>query len=95
MNKQEFIAAIADELKASKKDATNTVNAVINVITNVLTKGDALRLVGFATLDVKDVPAKEVRNPQNGQKIKVPASKRVKFTPGKDLRDAVNKRKKK
>ncbi|AIF81143.1 hypothetical protein I862_02900 [endosymbiont of Acanthamoeba sp. UWC8] len=90
MNKSEFIAAIADELKSTKADASRAIDAVLEVIKQTLKKGEDLRLVGFGTFKISDVPAKEVRNPQNGQKIKVPASKRPKFVAGKDLKKAVN-----
>ncbi len=90
MNKSEFIAAIADELKSTKADAARAIDAVLAVVKNTLKGGDELRLVGFGTFKVSHVPAKEVRNPQNGQKIKVPASKRPKFVAGKDLKQVVN-----
>lgn len=90
MNKSEFIAAVADELKSTKADASRAIDAVLEVIKHTLKKGNELRLVGFGTFKVAAVPAKEVRNPQNGQKIKVPASKRPKFVAGKDLKKAVN-----
>ncbi|MBA8667010.1 HU family DNA-binding protein [Holosporaceae bacterium 'Namur'] len=90
MNKSEFIAAIADELKSTKADASRAIDAVLEVVKQTLKKGEDLRLVGFGTFKISDVPAKEVRNPQNGQKIKVPASKRPKFVAGKDLKKAVN-----
>jgi nucleoid DNA-binding protein len=38
---------------------------------------------------VKDTAPSVRVNPQTRQKINVPARKRVKFTPGKDLNDAV------
>jgi DNA-binding protein HU-beta len=90
VNKSEFIAAIADELKSTKAEASRSIDAVLKVVKKTLKKGQELRLVGFGTFKVAHVPAKEVRNPQNGNKIKVPASKRPKFVAGKDLKKAVN-----
>jgi len=90
VNKSEFIAAIADEMKSTKADASRSLDAVLNVVRQVLRSGQDLRLVGFGTFKVASVPAKEVRNPQNGQKIKVPACKRPKFVAGKELKKSVN-----
>ncbi|RZI47281.1 HU family DNA-binding protein [Rickettsiales endosymbiont of Peranema trichophorum] len=90
MNKSEFVAAIADEMKSTKAEASRALDALLKVVKKVLKKGQELRLVGFGTFKVVSVPAKEVRNPQNGQKIKVPACKRPKFIAGKDLKKVVN-----
>lgn len=91
MNKTEFIAAVASAMGSTKTDAGKAVEALTDVIKQSLRKGEEIRLIGFGSFKVQKVAAKVVRNPQNGQKINVPASKRPKFTPGKDLKDAVNK----
>jgi len=90
MNKMEFVAAIAASMSSTKSDAAKFVEALISVVKDTLRKGDEIRLIGFGAFKVKAVPAKEVRNPQTGQKIHVAATKRPKFTPGKELKEAVN-----
>ena len=95
MNKMEFIAAIAGSMGSTKSEAAKFLASYISVVTKALKDGKEIRIVGFGSFKVKDVPAKEVRNPQTGQKIKVPATKRPKFTPGKELKDAVDSGKKK
>lgn len=90
MNKTEFISAVASKLGSTKSDASKAVDAVFTTIKDTLKNNQELRIVGFGAFKVSDVPAKVVRNPQNGQKINVPACKRPKFAPGKDLKEAVN-----
>lgn len=90
MNKSEIIAAIAGEAKLTKKDAEKFLSAFENVVTGELAKGGKVQLVGFVTVDVAERAAREGRNPQTGQPIKIAASKAPRFKAGKKLRDAVN-----
>lgn len=57
--------------------------------------GDDVRLIGFGTFSVAQRAATEGRNPRTGEKIQIPASKQPKFKPGKELKEAVNGKKKK
>ena len=52
---------------------------------------DDLRgLVGFGTFEVSERAAREGRNPQTGETMKIAASKAPKFKAGKALKDMVN-----
>ena len=93
MNKQELIGQVADVSGLAKGDATKAVEAVFDVITTALKKGDEVRLVGFGTFSVSKRKASTGRNPRTGEAIKIPATKTVKFTAGKGFKDAVNKKK--
>lgn len=93
MNKQDLVANVADAADLPKSKAAAAVDAVVNAIKGSLKKGDAVRLVGFGTFSVADRAATTGRNPRTGEPIKIPASKQPKFKAGKDLKDAVNKKK--
>jgi len=67
-----------------------TRNESVAAITAALAQGDGLSLTGFGTFAVSDRAAREAKNPRTGDKIAVTAGKRVKFKPGKVLKDAVN-----
>lgn len=90
MNKPEFIEAVATEAGITKKDAENAVNAFTKVVTNALTKGDKVQLIGFGTFEVADRAAREARNPKTGETVQVAASKAPKFKASGTLKDAVN-----
>ena len=93
MNKTELVAAIAEKAELSKKDAEKAVNAFTDVVTAELKKKDGkVQLVGFGTFEVTKRAKREGRNPQTGEKMTIPASKAPKFTAGKALKDAVNKK---
>ena len=91
MNKNDLIAAVATNAGLSKSDATKAVDGVFDSITSSLKKGQEVRLVGFGTFTVAKRAATEGRNPRTGERIKIPASKRPKFTAGKGLKEAVNR----
>lgn len=91
MNKTELVAAIAEQAELSKKDAEKALKAFTDVVTEELTKGGKIQLVGFGTFEVSERAAREGRNPQTGKTIKIAASKAPKFKAGKALKDVVNK----
>lgn len=95
MNKQDLISAVASESDISKAKAALAVDAVMNAIKGTLKSGDSVRLVGFGTFSVSDRAATTGRNPRTGEKIDIPASKQPKFKAGKELKEAVNGKKKK
>ena len=91
MNKTELVAAMAEKTELSKKDAEKALKAFTDVVAEELTKGEKIQLVGFGTFEVVDRPAREGRNPQTGETMKIAASKAPKFKAGKALKDVVNK----
>lgn len=91
MNKAELITAAAEKAELSKKDTEAAVNAVIDVITTALKKGDKVQLVGFGSFETRKRAARVGRNPKTRETIKIPASKVPAFKAGKALKDAVAK----
>ena len=49
-----------------------------------------IQLVGFGTFEVSERAAREGRNPQTGETMKIEASKSPKFKAGKALKEMVN-----
>ena len=90
MNKAELIAAIAAQTGVTKKSAEESVNAFVSVVTDSLTKGEKVQLVGFGSFEVRKRAARKGRNPQTKEEIKIPASKAPVFKAGKALKDVVN-----
>ena len=92
MNKAELIDAMAKKAGLSKKDAEAAVKAFTDVVAAELKKGGKVQLVGFGTFEVAKRAAREGKNPQTGEKIKIAACKAPKFKAGKALKDTVNKK---
>ena len=92
MNKSDLIAAVAAKTGESKKNAEASVNAVVDVITESLKKGDKVQLVGFGSFEIRERAARKGRNPQTMEEIRIPASKAPVFKAGKALKDLINKK---
>ena len=90
MNKTDLINVVAAEAGLSKKDSEAAVNATLAAIANALKEGDKVQLIGFGTFEVKDVAAREGRNPKTGEVIKIDACKKPAFSASKSLKDLVN-----
>ncbi len=91
MNKNDLIAAVSSSAALSKADSAKAVDSVFDSIASTLSRGNAVRLVGFGTFSVANRKASEGRNPRTGERIHIPASKQAKFKAGKVLKDAVNR----
>ncbi|MDN7500751.1 HU family DNA-binding protein [Burkholderia gladioli] len=90
MNKQELIDAVAASVGASKSDATKTVQAVLDVIVDAVSRGESVQLIGFGAFSQGQRAARTGRNPATGAEIAIPAANTVKFTAGKPFKDVVN-----
>jgi DNA-binding protein HU-beta len=91
MNKGELVERIAKDTKLSKAQATNALNSTLANIERALKRGGKVTLVGFGTFAVGKRKARSGRNPQTGAALKIPARKVARFTPGSDLKKAVNR----
>lgn len=89
MHKLEIVKAIANNTGLSQKDSGAALEAFLTVVTKALKKGDVVTLIGFGTFKVVKTAARKGRNPQTGKEIQIKASKRVKFSGGKALKDSV------
>lgn len=90
MNKTELIAAMSEKSGLTKKDVEKALSAFEATITEALVAGDKVQMVGFLTIEVVERAARDGRNPQTGDPMRIEASKAPRFKVGKKLRDAVN-----
>ena len=92
MNKADLIEKIAKGAKVNKTQADAAINSTLAAVQAELKKGGRVTLVGFGTFSVGSRKARTGRNPQTGKAIKISAKKVAKFSPGADLKAAVNRR---
>jgi DNA-binding protein HU-beta len=90
MNRQELVDSIAAKANISKKDADAALKGFMESVQDALKKGDKVALVGFGTFEVAERAARDGKNPQTGEIIKIKASKAPKFKAGKAFKDALN-----
>jgi DNA-binding protein HU-beta len=90
MNRQELVDSMAAKANITKKDADAALKGFMESVQEALKNGDKVQLVGFGTFEVAERAAREGKNPQTGEVIKIKASKAPKFKAGKALKDALN-----
>lgn len=89
MRKQDLVAAVAQETGIAESKINQTVTAVFAAIEGALASGDEVSISGFGTFRVTERPARDGRNPQTGETIKIAAKKSPTFKAGAGLRRAV------
>ena len=89
MNREDLVKLVCEKTGITKKAAQQAQKVVIEGFISALEKGDSVSLVGFGSFKVVERAAREGRNPSTGEKMQIPASKAVKFTPSKSLKERV------
>jgi DNA-binding protein HU-beta len=90
MTKADLVADIAGKASITKAGSERALNTFLEAVQDILVKDGKLTLTGFGTFSVEARKERKGRNPRTGAAIKIPASKVVKFRPGKHLKDAIN-----
>jgi len=88
MNKGDLINEVA-KIVGSKQQAQQAVDCVLSTITDALKEKDTVTLIGFGTFKAVKRDARQGRNPQTGEEIKIEEKYVPKFVAGKALKDAV------
>ena len=95
MTKAELIDAVAEKTQLKKRDVGEVVDALLECVKSALQRGEKVQLIPFGGFEVRERQKREGRNPKTGERLTIPARRVPAFHAGKDLRDAVNKPKKK
>ena len=92
MIKSELIDKLAEaNPQLYHRDVERVVNAILDEITQALSRGDRVELRGFGAFSVKTRPARTGRNPRTGEPVHVEAKAVPFFKTGKELRERLNK----
>ncbi len=89
MTKAQLVAEIASEVGIARSLAVKAVDGFVSAVSAALSGGDKITLVGFGTFRIAARARREGHNPRTGEKIKIPASKVVKFKAGKTLNEKI------
>ncbi len=90
MNTLELAGKVAEANNVSKVQAKTILDAFLKELIAEASNGAEVTLPGFGKFKVKHTPEREGRNPANGEKIKIAASKKLTFSPAKAVKDALN-----
>jgi DNA-binding protein HU-beta len=89
VNKTELIEKIAEKADVPKSEAQRHFDAFEEIVTDVLKSGDEVQITGFGKFYVREQKARDGRNPQTGEKIRISAQKVPSFSAGNALKKSV------
>ena len=91
MNKGELIEAVQKALgaDATKRQAEDSVAAVLDSIAAGVKNDTKVQIIGFGTFEVKNRAARMGRNPKTGEAMQIAASKSVGFKPSSTLKNSL------
>ena len=89
MTKNEFVDRVAERSGLGKGEAAKAVDAVLESLQEVLSRGGEVNFTGFGKFTVADRSARQGVNPQTGEKIQIAASRVPRFSAGSQLKSAV------
>lgn len=90
MNVVDMAEHIATQHGMEKKAAKAVVEAIFEAVRESAVKGDEVSIPGFGKFKVAAREARTGRNPATGETIQIAASKKLSFSPAKQLKDALN-----
>lgn len=93
MKKAEFIESVANKAGLSKKDTQKALDSILDTIKDAMVSGKTVNFIGFGSFATATRAARKAKVPGTDRVVDVPATKAVKFKPGKQLKDSVAKAK--
>lgn len=90
MNKEDMVSILSKKTRLTHKEAEVAFDAVFQIITDALSSGEKVQVVGFGTFEVKDRAPRVGRNPRANTPVMIPACKSPVFKAGKLLKEAVD-----
>jgi DNA-binding protein HU-beta len=89
MKLTDLVDHVANEAGIQKGAAKKAVDAVFAGIVEAAKKGEEVNLPGFGKFKVKDSQARQGRNPSTGEVIEIAASRKLGFSPAKQVKEAL------
>ncbi len=89
MNKGDLVEAISSNTELSRRQSAHAVDALIKSLSAALKSGDNITLSGFGTFSVYQRKARNGRNPQTGEAIRIKTRRVAKFSAGSELKKAL------
>jgi DNA-binding protein HU-beta len=86
---KDLVQKMVEKFNMTKKEANEVFTWLTQEINDNLKKGAQVKIVGLGTFKVRERKARTAINPKTGEKIELPAKRVPRFTPAKDLKEAV------
>jgi DNA-binding protein HU-beta len=91
MTKADVVKVLKEQAGLSTlAQAEAAYDKLFEIIGAALKEGGAVSIAGFGTFKVVQRTERQGRNPRTGEALQIPASKAVKFTAGKALKESLS-----
>ena len=90
MTKADIVERIYEKVGFSKKEATEVVESVFEIVKRCLESSQKVKISGFGNFVVHEKRPRKGRNPQTGEEITISARRVLTFKPSQVLKNALN-----
>ncbi len=90
MTKADLIESIYEKVGLSKKESSQIVELVFEIMRSSLEKGEKVKISGFGNFNIRDKKVRRGRNPQTGDEIEISARSVLTFKASPVLKKALN-----
>jgi len=90
MTKADLVERIYEKVGFSKKEATEVVEAIFEVMKRRLEQGEKVKVSGFGNFVVNDKRPRKGRNPQTGEEIIISGRRVLTFKASQVLKKVMN-----
>ncbi len=90
LTKADIAQNLSDTFGFNKRESKELVEQFYHEISEVLVKGEQIKLSGFGNFELKDKGARPGRNPRTGEDVTISERRVVTFKPGQKLRAQID-----
>lgn len=90
ISKKSLINRTAEKTQTTQVWVKAIVQQFFDEVIVELANGNRLEFRDFGVFETRTIPARTAQNPKTLEKVEVPARRRVKFKPGRMMREGLN-----
>ncbi|AZR81711.1 MULTISPECIES: integration host factor subunit alpha [Piscirickettsiaceae] len=90
LTKADLAETLSEKFGFNKRESKELVEQFYDEMSDILVKGEQIKLSGFGNFELKDKSARPGRNPRTGEDVPISARRVVTFKPGQKLRAQID-----
>ena len=90
MTKADIVEVVHNRTGFSKKESSEAVESILDILKEVLEEGEKVKLSGFGNFVIRSKEVRKGRNPKTGQEMEISARSVLTFKPSQKLKDFIN-----
>jgi integration host factor subunit alpha len=90
MTKADIVEVVHNRTGFSKKESSEAVESILDILKEVLEEGEKIKLSGFGNFVIRSKEVRKGRNPKTGEEMEISARSVLTFKPSQKLKDHIN-----